>query len=84
MPEEGENGIVTQVRLIQQSINALASKADEHHNDICKLISDHETRIRLLETSATEMKARQTNLAVIQGVFTAIGSTVAAVFGKMT
>lgn len=72
----------TQIALVIQKLDALARTTDSNHNEVCRLIQDHEARIRSLERNVTEISARNTMMQLIQGTFTAIASSVAALIGK--
>lgn len=72
---------VTQLALVIQKIDTLSRTTDNNHIEVCRLIQDHEQRIRTLERQSTEINARTTMLALIQSAFTAIASGIAALLG---
>lgn len=72
----------TQIALLAQKIDGLFSLVGTNHGEIKALMLDHETRLRDLERSTTEISARLTMLTMIQSAFTAVASGVAALIGR--
>lgn len=77
MPEDE-----TQMAIILEKLNSIARRQEEQYADIRNLLNDHEQRIRKVEERVTEINARQTMMAMIQGAFTTVASALAALFGK--
>jgi hypothetical protein len=82
MDEQNLATLQTQLALLLQKVDSLTQTEAQNHMEIKSMLTDHETRIRQLEKTSTEINAKMTMQNIIQSSFTAIASTLAAVVGK--
>ena len=67
----------TQLALLAQKVEALTFQVE-------KLLSDHEERLRTLETSITQLRERMTVWQIIQTSYATVVGIVAGAFGKQS
>jgi hypothetical protein len=93
MPLTDDSQVITQLALLSQQVQTLIllvkSNQEENrawqksHEDEDRVSrQDHETRLRDLERSSTELKARTTMMGIIQAAFTSVASALAAFVGR--
>lgn len=56
----------------------ILQRLDQMERRMTETLSDHESRIRVLETKQTELGARMTNFQIIQGLYATAAGVVAA------
>ena len=61
--------------LLVERVSSLTTKVD-------KVVDDHETRLRDLETATTQFRERMTLWQIGQGVYATVASVVAAAIGR--
>ena len=65
----------TQLALLVQKVDALTTQ-------VTRLADDHESRIRLIETSITKLGERITLFQGVQIIFATIAAAIAAIIGR--
>lgn len=69
--------------LINQKVDTVIGQLTYYTTELRKLIDDHESRLRTIETGLTEVKGRVTTWQFLQGGFTSIVGFVATVLGRL-
>ena len=71
-----------QLAIILQRLEALTDITRVGLDDLRRIMADHETRLRELETSATQLRERMTLWQMGQAAFTTIAASIAALLGR--
>lgn len=81
-PSNDDSQVATQLAVLTEAVKNLMTVVNSNHADVMGFVKDHETRLRALEESNTEIKARMTTFQMLQAAYTTIGTAIAAIIGK--
>ncbi len=86
MPEETEqakSSTSTEIALLRQSMIQVLQGQSEIKDLFERQFQDHETRLRALEKTNTELSARLTLWQILQTSLTAVVGTISTILGRL-